>query len=59
MSGVCITFVLLVITQPSAMQCQKALFQLPEEVAYLNCAYMSPQLRQVEAVGQDQLRLKN
>ena len=59
MSGVCITFVLLVITQPSAMQCQKALFQLPEEVAYLNCAYMSPQLRQVEAVGQAQLRLKN
>ncbi len=41
------------------MQCQKALFQLPEEIAYLNCAYMSPQLRRVEQVGQAQLSLKN
>jgi len=41
------------------MQCQKALFQLPEDVAYLNCAYMSPQLRRVEQVGRRQLSLKN
>jgi len=40
------------------MQSQKHLFQLPEDIHYLNCAYMSPLLRSVEAAGQDGLALK-
>jgi selenocysteine lyase/cysteine desulfurase len=30
---------------------QRVLFEIPEEVAYLNCAYMSPQLRSARVVG--------
>ena len=30
---------------------QRELFEIPEEVAYLNCAYMSPQLRSARVVG--------
>jgi selenocysteine lyase/cysteine desulfurase len=30
---------------------QRALFDLPDDVAYLNCAYMAPQLRAVTAAG--------
>lgn len=33
------------------MNNQKHLFQLPEDITYLNCAYMSPLLKSVEAVG--------
>ncbi len=33
------------------LTCQKSLFQLPESVSYLNCSYLSPQLRSVEAAG--------
>ena len=29
--------------------CQRALFELPDDVAYLNCAYMSPLLRHAVA----------
>jgi selenocysteine lyase/cysteine desulfurase len=31
---------------------QRGLFEMPEEVAYLNCAYMSPQLRSVREIGE-------
>ncbi len=31
---------------------QRQLFEMPEEVAYLNCAYMSPQLRSVREIGE-------
>jgi selenocysteine lyase/cysteine desulfurase len=31
---------------------QRELFEMPEEVAYLNCAYMSPQLRSVREIGE-------
>src|SRR3712207_1219647 len=31
---------------------QRELFEMPEEVAYLNCAYMSPQLRPVREIGE-------
>ena len=31
---------------------QRVLFEIPEEVAYLNCAYMSPQLRSVREIGE-------
>ena len=31
--------------------CQRHLFDLPDDVAYLNCAYMSPLLKQAAALG--------
>jgi selenocysteine lyase/cysteine desulfurase len=31
---------------------QRELFEIPEGVAYLNCAYMSPQLRPVREIGE-------
>lgn len=34
------------------LQCQKHLFSLPDEIHYLNCAYMSPMLNSVEAAAQ-------
>src|SRR5258706_14033065 len=30
---------------------QKHLFQLPDDIVYLNCAYMSPLLKSVEEAG--------
>ena len=33
------------------LSCQKHLFSLPEDITYLNCAYMSPMLKSVEAAG--------
>lgn len=33
--------------------CQRHLFDLPREVAYLNCAYMSPLLRRAVEVGRE------
>ena len=33
------------------MECQRHLFSLPEDQHYLNCAYMSPLLKTVEAAG--------
>lgn len=41
------------------LKSQRSLFQLPEEVHYLNCAYLSPQLRSVEAAGIEALSRKN
>ena len=38
---------------------QRHLFDIPEEVAYLNCAYMSPQLRGVRETGEEALALKS
>lgn len=32
--------------------CQRNLFEVPDEVAYLNCAYMSPLARAVRAAGE-------
>ena len=31
---------------------QRDLFEIPEEISYLNCAYMSPQLRSAREVGE-------
>ena len=31
---------------------QRDLFEMPEEIAYLNCAYMSPQLRPAREIGE-------
>lgn len=41
------------------LTCQKHLFSLPDSVTYLNCAYMSPQLKSVEAAGREALRRKS
>lgn len=41
------------------MQCQKAHFYLPGHVTYLNCAYMSPQLKSVTAAGVTAVEGKN
>lgn len=40
------------------MDCQKDLFDLPEEVVYLNCAAQSPLLKKVVICGQEGLALK-
>ena len=40
------------------MECQRHLFTLPEAQHYLNCAYMSPLLKSVEAAGIAGLRRK-
>jgi len=37
---------------------QRHLFELPDGVTYLNCAYMSPQLRSVRAAGEAALGMK-
>lgn len=33
------------------MHCQKALYEIPPDVTYLNCAYLSPQLKAVKEAG--------
>jgi selenocysteine lyase/cysteine desulfurase len=38
---------------------QRALFDIPDGVTYLNCANMSPQLRAVTSVGLDAVRAKS
>ncbi len=44
---------------PNMLTSQKSLFQLPDTVSYLNCAYLSPQLRSVESAGIQALAKKN
>lgn len=41
------------------MDCQKHLFSLPDDVAYLNVAYQCPFLKTVEEIGIQSLRKKN
>lgn len=41
------------------MDCQSHLFQLPEGIHFLNAAYMSPQLRQVQQAGIEAIAQKN
>ena len=38
--------------------CQRHLFDLPDEIAYLNCAYMSPILKRAAAVGAEAIARK-
>ena len=40
------------------MKCQKHLFQIPDGIHYLNCAYMSPLLKSVEEKGIEGMRMK-
>ena len=35
------------------LQCQRLRFQLPSDLHYLNCAYMAPLAREVEAAGRE------
>ncbi len=44
--------------QRVASQSMRSLFEIPEGVTYLNCAYMSPQLRSITAIGIDAVRGK-
>ncbi len=37
---------------------QRSLFEIPDDVTFLNCAYMSPQLRGVRAAGEEALGRK-
>ena len=38
--------------------CQRHLFNIPDEVAYLNCAYTSPLLRVAETAGKEAMQAK-
>ena len=38
--------------------CQRDLFDIPDDVAWLNCAYMSPMMRAVVAAGEAAIRRK-
>ncbi len=38
------------------LNCQKHLFNLPDDISYLNCAYMGPLLNDCEVIGQQELR---
>ena len=40
------------------LNCQRELFSLPDDLHYLNCAYMSPLLRSVEEAGIEGIRRK-
>lgn len=40
------------------LNCQKSEFFIPEDIHYLNCAYMSPTSRAVEAAGIEGIRAK-
>ncbi len=42
----------------TSFSCQKELFDIPEEVTYLNAAYMSPILKEAAALGQDGVAVK-
>ena len=45
-------------TSDTLIPCQRHLFDLPDDVAYLNCAYMSPLMRSVIAAGEAGVRFK-
>lgn len=42
----------------TVIPCQRHLFHIPDDIAYLNCAYMSPQLRSVTEAGRESTALK-
>jgi selenocysteine lyase/cysteine desulfurase len=43
---------------PSTLPCQRDLFDIPDEVAYLNCAYMGPLMHAVIEAGEQGVRAK-
>lgn len=42
-----------------ALPCQRQLFEIPDEVAYFNCAYMTPSLAAVRQAGENGVRRKS
>ena len=42
-----------------ALESQQHLFEIPEEISYLNCAYMSPQLKAVREAGEKAVARKS
>ena len=42
----------------TSLECQKAAFTLPEDIHYLNFAYMSPSPRRVQDAGVEGVRRK-
>lgn len=42
-----------------SLENQRETFGIPDDVAYLNCAYMSPQMKSVERVGEEWLSRKS
>ncbi len=42
-----------------ALESQQYLFEIPEEISYLNCAYMSPQLKAVRVAGEEAVARKS
>jgi len=40
------------------ISCQRHLFDIPEDIAYLNCAYMSPLMKEVVTTGQEATQRK-
>ena len=45
-------------SMPSTLPSQRHLFDIPDEVAYLNCAYMGPLMHAVTAAGERGVRAK-
>jgi len=45
-------------TAAKIISCQRRLFDIPEDVAYLNCAYISPLMKDVVAAGEAAIRRK-
>ncbi|UCH73471.1 MAG: aminotransferase class V-fold PLP-dependent enzyme [Rhodospirillales bacterium] len=43
---------------PSPIPCQRAMFDMPDDVAWLNCAYMSPLMKAALAAGEAGMRGK-
>ncbi len=41
------------------IECQRQKFRVPSDVHYINCAYMSPLLKEVEEVGIESVRMKS
>src|SRR5918996_6527334 len=41
------------------LRSQRDLFEIPEDIVYLNCAYMSPQLRQAREIGERAMSRKS
>lgn len=45
-------------TLASIIECQRHLFDIPDDIAYFNCAYMSPLMHKVVAAGQQAVTRK-
>jgi hypothetical protein len=46
------------VSMSDLLPCQRHLFDLPADIAYLNCAYMSPLLKRAAEVGAEAIARK-